>query len=110
MAIFKCLVNGSIDDDARTRVAEGLEQITTEHFGPDDDGVTVEFVEVEPGAWFTGGDPSSASMVLGSVPPGTTQDVRTALMDKIANAFSEATGSDLMDVMVVAADARKPRS
>jgi len=45
-------------------------------------------------------------MVLGSVPAGTTQEVRTGLMDEIACAFSEITGSDLMDVMVVAADAR----
>jgi hypothetical protein len=44
-------------------------------------------------------------MVLGSVPAGTTQGVRTGLMDEIASAFSEITGSDLMDVMVVAANA-----
>jgi phenylpyruvate tautomerase PptA (4-oxalocrotonate tautomerase family) len=68
MAIYKCLVNGSIDDADRTRVAKELERVTTAHFGKDLDGVRVEFVEVEPGSWFTGGNPSAASMVLGSVP------------------------------------------
>ena len=110
MAIYKCLVNGSIDEPVRSRVVEGLEQITTKRFGDDPDGVVVEFVEVEPGRWFTAGRPSSASMVLGSVPAGTSQDVRTELMDEIANHFSQATGADVMDVMVVAANAKTPRS
>jgi phenylpyruvate tautomerase PptA (4-oxalocrotonate tautomerase family) len=110
MAIYKCLVNGSIDDADRTRVAKELERVTTAHFGKDLDGVRVEFVEVEPGSWFTGGNPSAASMVLGSVPAGTTQDVRTELMDEIARTFSAVTGSDVMDVMVVAADSKKVRN
>ena len=67
--------------------------------------VGIEFGEVAEGAWFTGGVPSTASMVLGTVPVATTQEVRTGLMDEIASAFSEITGSDLMDVMVVAANA-----
>jgi hypothetical protein len=49
-------------------------------------------------------------MVLGSVPAGTTQDVRTELMDEIARTFSAVTGSDVMDVMVVAADSKKVRN
>jgi phenylpyruvate tautomerase PptA (4-oxalocrotonate tautomerase family) len=106
MSIYKCLVNGSIDAPTRCRVAEELERLTKAHIDLGDQAIDVEFVEVTEGAWFTGGVPSAASMVLGSVPPGTTQEVRTGLMDEIASVFSQITGSDLMDVMVVAADAR----
>ena len=105
MSIYKCLVNGSIDAPTRFRVAEELERLTKAHIDVVDQAIDVEFVEVAEGAWFTGGVPSTASMVLGSVPVGTTQEARTGLMDEIASAFSEITGSDLMDVMVVAANA-----
>jgi phenylpyruvate tautomerase PptA (4-oxalocrotonate tautomerase family) len=66
----------------------------------------VEFTEVRPGLWFTAGEPSTASMVLGSVPSGTPQALRVEVMDAVARMFSEATGSDYEHVMVVAADAR----
>ena len=66
--------------------------------------LAVEFTEVDPGLWFTAGEPSQASMVLGSVPAGTSQPARIALMDAVARMFSEVTGAPYHDVMVVAAD------
>lgn len=110
MAKYKCLLNGPVDETARLQVTKELERVTAAHLGRGIEEVTVEFVQVEPGSWFTAGEPSTASMVLGSVPLGTTQQVRTELMSEIADMFSAATGSDHMDVMVVAADSKKART
>ena len=96
-------MNGEIDAATRTKVADGLCRIHRSHFGADP---TVEFTEVEAGRWYTGGQPSTASMVLGSVPPGTDQSVRETVMDEMARFFSSATDTDYHHVMVVAADAR----
>ncbi|MGH1492554.1 MAG: tautomerase family protein [Acidimicrobiales bacterium] len=97
-------MNGTIDDGARARVIEGLVGLETDRFGVAADDVTVTFVEVTEGTWFTGGKPSNASMVQGTVPAGTTQDVRAAHMADVCQVFSSATGSPYDDVMVVAAD------
>lgn len=103
---FKCLVNGAIAAPVRDRVAQGLRSIYLRRFGLPDEAVRVEFTEVAPGLWFTAGRPSDASMVLGSVPPGTAQSERVALMDEVARMFSAETGAVYEHVMVVAADAR----
>lgn len=104
MSRYRCLVNGTIEAAARERVVEGLTAVEAERFGVAADEVTVDFVEVAAGTWFTGGRPSAASMVQGTVPPGTTQDVRAAHMADVCRVFSEATASPYDDVMVVAAD------
>ncbi len=85
-------------------MTEGLAGVETNRFGVAPDDVTVTFVEVAEGTWFTGGKPSKASMVQGTVPAGTSQDVRAAHMADLCQAFSLATGSPYDDVMVVAAD------
>ncbi|MGI9597368.1 MAG: tautomerase family protein [Acidimicrobiales bacterium] len=101
---YRCVVHGTIDDDARSRVVDGLVAIEGERFGVAADDVSVTFIEVAKGTWFTGGKPSNASFVQGTVPPGTSQDVRAAHMADVCQAFSSATGSPYDDVMVVAAD------
>jgi hypothetical protein len=106
MIAFKCLVNGSIDSAARERVRLGLERIYFERFALSSKDLRVEFTEVKPGLWFTGGRPSEASMVLGSVPSGTTQAVRVEVMASVCRMFSDETGARYDDVMVVAADSR----
>ena len=106
MIKFKCLVNGAIADPVRSRVVLGLEGIYARRFGLPRESLSVEFTEVEPGLWSTAGRPSDASMVLGSVPAGTAQPERVALMDEVARMFSTETGAVYEHVMVVAADAR----
>ena len=106
MIRFKCLVNGAIDAPTRDRVAQGVRAIYGRHFGLPPAQLQIDFIEVAAGMWFTAGRPSQASMVLGSVPHGTTQPVRVQVMDELARLFSDATGAPYHDVMVVAADAR----
>jgi phenylpyruvate tautomerase PptA (4-oxalocrotonate tautomerase family) len=106
MIKFKCLVNGTIGPDVRARVVSELHRIYAQRFELPEDALRVEFIEVAPGLWFTAGRPSDASMLLGSVPPGTTQAQRVALMDELARMFSAETGAVYEHVMVVAADAR----
>lgn len=106
MIKFKCLVNGKLAPDVRERVASGLRRLYAQRFALSADALRVEFIEVAPGLWFTAGRPSDASMLLGSVPPGTSQAQRVALMDELARMFSAETGAVYEHVMVVAADAR----
>lgn len=108
MIKFKCLVNGTIAPAVREQIVLGLGRICLERFGLAPGELQVEFTEVEAGMWFTAGEPSDASMVLGSVPAGTPQPERVAFMDAVARMFSEATGARYEHVMVVAADARAP--
>lgn len=100
--IYKCLVNGAIGVDARRAIVDGLTRLTGVHFGEHE--ITVEFIEIPAGRWFTAGQPSRASMVLGTVPAGTPQRVRVAVMDAIARLFADATDTDYDDVMVSAPD------
>ena len=104
MTVYKCLVNGAIEDEARQRVAAGLAQLAFEHLGTDPSTVSVEFTIVSEGRWFTAGKPSQASMVLGTVAPGTSQETRVNVLAAMARLFCDATGADFDDVMVVAAD------
>ena len=104
--IYKCLVNGSVSAPLREQVVLGLQRINAERFGIGADQLRVEFTEVARGMWFTAGKPSQASMVLGSVPAGTTQQQRVALMADVCKMFSEVTGAPYNGVMVVAADQR----
>ncbi len=97
-------MHGTIDDEARSRVTDGLTAIESSRFGVAAADVSVSFVEVAEGTWFTGGQPSKASMVQGTVPAGTSQEVRAAHMADVCQAFSRATGTSYDDVMVVAAD------
>lgn len=107
MITYKCLVNGAISQPVRERVVQGLQRINAQRFGIAADQLKVEFTEVEKGMWFTGGKPSQASMVLGSVPLGTSQSQRVELMAEVCRLFSEVTGAPYNDVMVVAADPQR---
>ncbi len=103
---FKCLVNGRLAVPMRVAVEQAIGQVYALHLP----GVclsSVEFIEVERGMWFTAGQVSQASMLLGSVPVGTAQSTRVALMDDLAHRFSDITGAPYHDVMVVAADSRE---
>lgn len=101
---FKCLVHGAIGPEARRTVELGLAQVAVDHFALPPTAVTVEFTEIADGRWFTAGRPSEASMVLSSVPAGTSQAMREAVMADICSVFSTATGTRYDDIMVVAAD------
>lgn len=105
MTTYKCLVNRPLSSAVQNRLAEGLTFLTINRFGPGPEPIEVHFTEIEPGSWFTAGRPSQSTMVLGSVPVGTSQDVREAHMSEVARLFCQTTGDDLDQVMVVAADA-----
>ncbi|MEM8926031.1 MAG: hypothetical protein AAGD35_21205 [Actinomycetota bacterium] len=106
MSTYKCLVAKAFDADTERRLAEGLTFLTVNRFGPTPEPVEVSFTEIEAGRWFTAGEPSSSTMVLGSVPVGTEQSVREAHMAEVARLFSQTTGDHIDEIMVVAADAR----
>jgi len=106
VAVYKCLLSHPLASGVQQRLVEGLQTMTIDRFGSTSSPVEVEFTEVEAGRWFTGAVPSSAMMVLGSVPPGTTQEVRERHMDAVATFVSQTTGEPLDHIMVVAADAQ----
>lgn len=103
---FKCLVNGRIATPMRAEVERAITQVYAEHL-PQVQLAALEFIEVARGMWYTAGQVSQASMLLGSVPQGTPQATRVVLMDALAQRFSLITGAPYHDVMVVAADSRE---
>ena len=62
MILYKCLVNGAIAQSAREQVRQGLARIHSQMFGLAPDAIAVEFTEVKPGLWFTGGSFSQCRM------------------------------------------------
>lgn len=110
MAVYKCLLNGDLDEATRRAVEAGLAGVANEHLGIDPASVSVEFTVVPEGRWYTAGRPSTASMVLGSVPAGIGQETRVKVLEAMARSYCDITGADFHDVLVVAADARPPSS
>ncbi|MCP5027716.1 MAG: hypothetical protein GY929_15685 [Actinomycetia bacterium] len=109
MPRYRCSVSGTLDDSARSRVENGLARIEAEYFDTDPADLLVEYTEVDPDRWFTAAQPSRAAVVTGTVPVGTTQEVRERLLFSVGRMISEAIDRDFDDVMVVASTGRRGR-
>ncbi len=107
MPRYQCLSSTPVDPVARGAIVEGLTGIEAARFGTSGETLRVDFVEVEEGRWFTAAVASKATVLSGTVPDGTSQEERAAVMDEIGRMAALALGKDFDDIMVVASDGRR---
>ncbi len=102
---FNCTMQeGQIGEETRSTLAAGLQQITQEVLGASPADVPVTFSDIPSGFGFRGGEPSTTSLVRGSIVGGVTQDVREDLMRRICDMWMEISGCTVDDLVVSARD------
>ena len=103
---FRCTMQeGQIPEETRELLADGLRRVSEEVLGESADDVPVSFRDIPTGFGFRGGDPSTTSLVNGSIVGGVPQDVREDLMRRICDMWMEISGCTVDELVVSARDA-----
>lgn len=102
MTLCGCMVQaGQVPDSQLEVLEEGLGEISTRFFGEPAD---VAWTTVASGNGWTGGKPSSTSLVVMYVPAGLEQTVRTTLLESICDLWTETTGCSISEIVATARD------
>ena len=96
---------GQIGAEARARLADGLAAVTERALGVGAGEISVSFSDIPQGFGFRGGEPSTTSLVRGSVAGGVEQPVRVELMRAICDVWMEISGCTVDDLVVSVRDA-----
>ena len=103
---FNCTMQeGQVAEEMRVQLAAALQQITQDVLGESPDDVPVLFSDIPSGFGFRGGEPSTTSLVRGSIVGGITQDVREDFMRRICDRWMEISGCTVDELVVSARDA-----
>jgi len=103
---FNCTMQeGQIGEELRAELTVALQQITRDVLGESPDDVPVTFSDIPRGFGFRGGEPSTTSLVRGSIVGGITQDVREDFMRRICDSWMEISGCTVDELVVSARDA-----
>ena len=103
---FICTMQeGQIGEQLRAELAAALQQITQDVLGETPEDVPVSFSDIPSGFGFRGGEPSTTSLVRGSIVGGVTQDVREDLMRRICDRWMAISGCTVDELVVSARDA-----
>ena len=103
---FRCTMQeGQIDEPTRERLAVGLRQVAVEVLGEAEADAPVQFSDIPTGFGFRGGEPSTTSLVNGSIVGGVTQEVREDIMRRIIDMWMEISGCTVDELVVSARDA-----
>ncbi len=105
MPLYECLtVAGTLDNDQRQRLAQGLTRTHVEHTGAPPELVQVTFPELPAGRAFTAGEPSQPAIIRGSIRAGRPPEVRRALIQGAYDLYRQVTGAAPMAVLVAVID------
>jgi len=100
MRNVNCIVqDGQIADTLVPRLEAGLASIVKSFFG---DGIEVNWTHVAKGSGFTGGVPSSSSLVSLGVPQDITQERRVELLSALCEMWAETTDCHVNEVVATA--------
>ncbi|MCY3567773.1 MAG: hypothetical protein OXH38_04060 [Chloroflexi bacterium] len=103
---FSCTMQeGQVGEDTRALLADGLRRVTREVLGEQTDDPPVQFSDIPSGFGFRGGEPSTTSLVRGSVVGGVTQEVREEIMRGICDMWMEISGCTVDELVVSVRDA-----
>jgi hypothetical protein len=106
---YVCLIQeGQAPSREQDALAEGLRRIGQESFGDDPSATDTSWVVVKRGSAWTGGEPSTSSIVLRSVPVGLALDRREAFMRRVCDLWKEVTGCSIDEIVVTAWDGPLP--
>jgi phenylpyruvate tautomerase PptA (4-oxalocrotonate tautomerase family) len=104
---FRVIVpEGVVPEALRPELAAELARSYAALFGTPAAELGVDFTEVPRGRFFTAGKPSRTSIIAGTVPAGTKDELRHRLLAEITALWCETTGCTPHEVVVTAADAR----
>ncbi len=106
---YVCIVQaGQAAESKIPELAEGLEQIGARAFGDEPGKVEIRWVSVPEGFGFSAGEPSSASLVIRSVPVGLGNSERKDFMKSITSLWERVTGCTADDIVVTSYDGPLP--
>ena len=97
---------GVIPEALYPELAAGLGRVYAGLFEVPAAEIGVDFTELPRGRFFTAGEPSTSSIIAGTVPAGTPNEGRHRLLAEITALWCEGTGCTPHQVVVTAADAR----
>ena len=96
---------GQISAETRRQLITGLMEATVAVLGSNASPLTVEFSDIPQGFAFRAGEPSTTSLVRGSVEGGLEQPVRVELMRAICDTWMEISGCTVDELVVSVRDA-----
>lgn len=99
---------GQTADARRGELAGGLQQIGRELLGDPPEGAGIAWIPIREGFGFTAGAPSTASLIVRSVPAGFPDDRRELLLTRIHQLWQEVTGCSADEIVVTAFDGPLP--
>jgi hypothetical protein len=102
---FQILLHDQVVDPAlRPRLVQEIRRIYAALFSAAEGSVTVEIAEVPKGWFFTAAEPSTSSIIGGTVPAGTAGADRTRLMTEISAMWCATTGCTPNELVVSVLD------
>ena len=102
MTLCGCMVqDGQVSDSQKQVLEQGLGAISARFFGTP---AETAWTTVASGNGWTGGQPSSTSLVVMYVPRGIDQEMRTSILEAICDLWTETTGCSISEIVATARD------
>ena len=101
MTLYQCLVPAaSLDADTRAALAEAITTVHASVMSTPRIFVNVVFIEYEPTAYFTGGQPAAVSSITAAIRAGFDDAQRSELLTRLSESWSSITGQDARRITV----------
>jgi hypothetical protein len=109
MAQYACIIQeGQTPEGKQAELADGLRRIGRERLGDPAEGAEISWIAIRRGFGFSAGAPSTASLVVRSVPVGFPDAERHAFMTSVCELWRDVTGCTAEEIMVTALDGPLP--
>jgi hypothetical protein len=106
---YACIVQeGRAADRQREALERGLRRIGRDAFGDEPSETRISWSTVGKGFGWTGGEPSTSSVVIRSVPVGLPLPEREAFLRRVCDLWAEVTGCSLDEIVATAWDGPLP--
>jgi hypothetical protein len=106
---YACIIQeGQAADRKQEALEAGLRTIGQECFGDDPAATAIRWNVLKKGYAWTAGEPSTASLIIRSVPVGLPLDEREAFMRRVCDLWENVTGCSIEEIVVTAWDGPLP--
>jgi phenylpyruvate tautomerase PptA (4-oxalocrotonate tautomerase family) len=101
MPVYQVLTSEELlSDDQRQEIAQGITEIHTTHTGAPRQFVNVVFLDSPSGRMFTAGEPSTQSVIGGTIREGRTIEMRQAMLRDYSDMWVRVTGQSSAEVLI----------